>query len=302
MSLLTVLPTEQPAPGPGQGPPPEVLGARRHRDSALYGALILPGLLLVLFVIAYPLVLSIYQSIFKIEQGQEAYAWFADNGVYVTIMRRTLTTAMLNAAICLLLGYPYAYLIVVVGPRLRTLLTLLILVPFWVSGLVRIFAWVILLQTGGPIAKMFPFLGQQGLLHTQTAVQIGLAQVLLPFLILPLYNSLRTIDQRLMLAAESLGARRSVAFFRVFVPLSMPGIYAGTMLVFMLTLGFYVLPQILGSPSTSMIGSVIYTQTSTLTNVGRAGALSLVMLICAVAIVVAFWALTRLIPAVRRAS
>jgi putative spermidine/putrescine transport system permease protein len=104
-----------------------------------------------------------------------------------------------------------------------------------------------------------------------------------------------------MVAAESMGARRSTAFFRVFLPLSAPGIYAGTLLVFMLTLGFYVLPQILGSPSTSMIGSVIYTQTSQLNNVGRAGALSLVLLACAGVIILAAFALTRLVPTARRA-
>ena len=119
---------------------------------------------------------------------------------------------------------------------------------------------------------------------------------------MPLYNSLRTVDGRLIQAAESLGARRSVAFVKVFLPLTAPGIYAGTLLVFMLTLGFYVLPQILGAPSTSMIGSVIQTQTSQLNNVGRAGALSFVMLVAAGLIVLAAYAVTRFVPAPRRAS
>ena len=276
--------------------------ARRpgNRDSLAYGLLLVPGTLLIVFVIAYPLLLSLWNSFFKIEQGQQAFVWISQNGVYVEIMVRTLMTAISTAVCCLLLGYPYAYLMVISGSRVRGLLTLLVLVPFWISGLVRIFAWVILLQKGGPIASLFPGVLSEGLLHTQTAVQIGLVQVLLPFMIIPLYNNLRTVDRRLMQAAESLGARRSVAFFRIFLPLSAPGVYAGTLLVFMLTLGFYVLPQILGTPSTSMIGSVIQTQTSQLNNVGRAGALSFVMLAAAGLIVLAAFALTRLVPSVRR--
>ncbi|CAN5136360.1 ABC transporter permease [soil metagenome] len=271
-----------------------------NRDSLAYGLLLIPGTLLILFVVAYPLLLSLWNSFFKVEQGTQAYAWIAENTVYIEIMVRTLLTAISTTICCLLLGYPYAYLMVVSSPRLRGLLTLLVLVPFWISGLVRIFAWVILLQKGGPVATLMPFLGSEGLLHTQTAVQIGLVQVLLPFMIIPLYNNLRTVDRRLMQAAESLGARRSVAFFRVFLPISTPGIYAGALLVFMLTLGFYVLPQILGTPSTSMIGSVIQTQTSQLNNVGRAGALSFVMLAAAGVIVLAAFALSRLVPSVKR--
>jgi putative spermidine/putrescine transport system permease protein len=259
-----------------------------------------PALAIVALVIAYPFGLSIWKSFSTQEQGQHAYAWIVDNTVYVDIITRTIVTGLTTTLCSLLLGYPYAYLMVVVGPRLRALLVLVILIPFWISGLVRIFAWVILLQSGGPISHLLPFLGEDGLLHSQTAVQIGLVQVLLPFMILPMYNSLRTVDMRLMTAAESLGARRVTAFFRVFVPLSMPGVYAGTLVVFMLTLGFYVLPQILGSPSTSMIGSVIHTQTSQLNNIGRAGALSFTMLVAAGIIILIAFALTRLIPAPRR--
>jgi putative spermidine/putrescine transport system permease protein len=284
------------------GPPRGRASSSARRDSVAYGLLLIPGTLLVLFVIAYPLLLSLWNSFFKIEQDQQAYVWIVSNTVYIEILVRTLLTGISTALCCLVLGYPYAYLMVVSGPRLRALLLLFVLVPFWISGLVRIFAWVILLQSGGPVSLALPFLGGEGLLHTQAAVQIGLVQVLLPFMILPLYNSLRTVDGRLMLAAESLGAKRRVAFFQVFLPLTAPGIYAGTLLVFMLTLGFYVLPQILGAPSTSMIGSVIHTQTSQLNNVGRAGALSFVMLVAAGLIVLAAYALTRFVPAARRTS
>lgn len=283
---------------------PSRVTARRgsRQDSVAYGLLLAPAVILVAAVIAYPLAMSLWGSFFKIEQGQQAYVWIAQNTVYVEILVRTLLTGITTALACLLLGYPYAYLMVVSGPRVRALLLLCVLVPFWVSGLVRIFAWVILLQSGGPVSMLLPFLGGEGLLHTQAAVQIGLVQVLLPFMILPLYNNLRTVDSRLVQAAESLGARRANAFFKVFLPLTAPGIYAGTLLVFMLTLGFYVLPQILGSPSTSMIGSVIHSQTSQLNNVGRAGALSFAMLAAAAIIVLGGWALTRLVPSARRAS
>ncbi|KAE8765956.1 ABC transporter permease subunit [Georgenia thermotolerans] len=249
--------------------------------------MVVPGVILAVLVVAYPLLTSAWSALTAQDEGQSAFRWLAENPVYIDILRQTLLTGALTVVMALALGYPYAYLMVLVSPRWRTALLVITLIPFWVSGLVRIFAWVILLQSGGPVSTLLPFLGGEGLLRTQLAVQIGLVQVLLPFMILPLYNSIRTVDPRLMQAAESLGARRSVAFFRVFVPLSLPGVQAGSLVVFILTLGFYVLPQMLGSPSTAMIGNAIYTQASSLGNLGRAGAMSMLLIISAMVLVAA---------------
>lgn len=252
-----------------------------------YGLLIVPALLLTLFGLGYTLVLSTWYAFTRVESGQRGFEWLFTTPVYLDILQRTFVTALITVVVCLLLGYPFAYLITISSKRVQILLIAVALIPFWISGLVRIFAWVIILQPGGIVAKLLPFGDGEGLLRTQMGVQIGLVQVLLPFMILPLFSVMRTIDLKLLMAAESLGARRSVAFFRVFVPLSLPGVFAGTLIVLVLTLGFYVLPQMLGSPQHALIGQAIYTQASTLGNIGRASALSVTLLVSTLAIILA---------------
>lgn len=240
--------------------------------------LVLPALALAALGVIYPIALAVWNSFTRAEGDSGAYAWIVSNPVYVDIILRTFTTAFVTVAICILLGYPFAYVMAVSGPRARLILFVIALLPFWVSGLVRVFAWVVLLQAGGPVSQLFGLSPEQSLLGTTIGVQIGLVQVLLPFLIIPLFTVMRGIDLNLVRAAESLGARPSAAFAQVFLPLSLPGVFAGALIVFVLALGFYVLPAILGSPQQAMVGSVIYTQTSTLGNIGRAGALSTVLL------------------------
>jgi putative spermidine/putrescine transport system permease protein len=269
--------------------------ARGRRSASIDIALVAPAFVFVVFIVAYPLLLSLWNSVATHDQGQSPYLWLFANPVYFDILGQTLFTALLTVICCLTLGYPFAYLMVLSRTRTRTILLFITLIPFWVSGLVRIFAWVILLQSGGPISWLLPFLGGEGLLRSQLAVQIGLVQVLLPFLILPLYNNMRSIDPRLLKAAESMGARRSVAFARVFVPLSLPGVAAGTLIVYILTLGFYVLPQMLGSPTTAMLGSFIYMQASQLGNYGRAGALSVLLICSALAVLLLAFGVARIL-------
>lgn len=274
-------------------PKPEVsdLSPERAKRGFLsregHGLLIVPAFLFTVFGIGYTLVLSTWYAFTRVEQGQHGFAWLFTTPVYLDIIQRTFVTAIITVLACLLLGYPFAYLITISSKRMQVLLIALALIPFWISGLVRIFAWVIILQPGGLLATYLPFVGNDGLLRTELGVQIGLVQVLLPFMILPLFSVMRTIDLRLMMAAESLGARRSVAFFRVFVPLSLPGVFAGTLIVLVLTLGFYVLPQMLGSPQQALIGQAIYTQASTLGNLGRASAISVTLLVSTLAIIMA---------------
>jgi len=199
------------------------------------------------------------------------------------------------------MGYPFAYLITISSPRTRAILLAVAIVPFWISGLVRVFAWLVILQPNGFFVGLLPGSLGEGVLRSQAGVLIGLAQVLLPFMILPLYSVMRTIDMNLMLAAESLGARRSTAFFKIFVPLSLPGLFAGSLVVLVLTLGFYVLPQILGSPQQALIGQVIYTQASTLSNLGRAGALSVTLLGTTLLLIMAGIAVRKLVSKERAA-
>lgn len=238
-----------------------------------------PAIVLIGVVLVYPLALGVSRSISDRDGGVNAYTWFFENEVYVRILLRTFTTAAWVTAICLALGYPYAYLMTIVRPRVRAMMFLIVLLPFWTSSLIRVFAWVVLLQPGGIVSTALSPIGVgDRLLGTQTAVLIGMSQLLLPFMVIPLYNTMRGIDGRLLRAAESMGARPAVAFWRVFVPLSLPGVRAGCLLVAILSLGFYVVPALLGSPAQSLIAQTIYQQVSGLLYFGRGGALAVMVL------------------------
>lgn len=238
----------------------------------------IPALILLALGLVYPVGISVWRSISETEGGQNGYAWVFGNQVYVTILIRTFATAILTTVVCLALAYPYAYLMTIVGRRALVVLLAVALLPFWVSALVRTFAWLVLLQPDGLAGTVLPFGLGDDLLGSWLAVEIGIAQVLLPFMVLPVYATMRGIDRGLLRAAESLGARPSVAFMRIFVPLSLPGVFAGCLLVFVLTLGFYVIPAILGSPRQALIGQIIYTQVDSLLYWGRGGALAVILL------------------------
>jgi putative spermidine/putrescine transport system permease protein len=157
----------------------------------------------------------------------------------------------------------------------------LVLLPFWTSLMARTFAWLVLLQDTGVVNSLLSGvgIGPLSLIRNTTGVTIGMTQVLLPFMVLPLYSTMSKIDSRLMTAAVSLGAPMRVAFRRVYLPLSMPGVVAGLTLVFIMSLGFYITPQILGSPQQAMISQLIATKIDRLLDFGAAGALSAVLIV-----------------------
>lgn len=213
-------------------------------------------------------------------RGMDNYQWFFGTKVNVTVLGRTFQTALLVTLICLVLAYPYAYLMTIAGPRTRILMLGAVLVPFWTSLMVRNFAWIVLLQDGGPINDLLSVvgLGDVKLLGSGKAVLIGMAQVLLPFMVLPLYAVLRGIDRRLLLAAQGLGASPRAAFVRVYLPLSLPGVFAGSLLVFVLALGFFVTPALLGSPNNALLSQLIVTQVNQLLAFGRGGSMAAVLM------------------------
>jgi putative spermidine/putrescine transport system permease protein len=175
----------------------------------------------------------------------------------------------------------------VVGPRWRAVLLILALVPFWTSLMTRNLAWLALLQPHGPMSTITHKLGlgDVALLGNVKGVVIAMSQILLPFMILPLFATLRNIDRRLLSAAEGLGARPSVAFVRVYLPMSVPGMMAGSLLVFVLSLGFYLTPAILGSPQNSLLSQLIVTQVSGLLDWGHAGAMAMILLLVTVVLI-----------------
>jgi putative spermidine/putrescine transport system permease protein len=171
-----------------------------------------------------------------------------------------------------------------------------VLTPFWTSLLVRNYAWLVLLQDKGVINDMLAAvgIGRISLIGTIWGVLMGMSQILLPFMVLPLYVSISAIDRRLFMAAQGLGAPPALAFARVYIPLSLPGVLAGSLMVFVLSLGFYVTPALLGSPQNSLLSQHMVTQVSALLAWGRAGAMAMVLLVVtAVLLGLAAWVTAR---------
>jgi spermidine/putrescine transport system permease protein len=184
--------------------------------------------------------------------------------LYLEIVGRTLVIATLNTLLCLLLGYPLAYFIAFKGRRWRNALILMVMIPFWTSLLVRAYAWVVILGGNGLANRTLQFLNITdspiNLIYTPQAVTMGLVYSYLPFMILPLYASLEKFDVRLKEAAQDLGASRWQAFWKVTFPLSMPGVIAGSILVFIPSAGEFVVPNLLGGSRTVMVGNLIQQQ------------------------------------------
>ena len=184
--------------------------------------------------------------------------------LYLEIIVRTFVIAAITTVLCFALGYPLAYFIVFKGRRWRNVLILLVMVPFWTSLLIRAYSWVVILSGNGIANKTLQFLGiidePATLIFTSQAVLMGMVYSYLPFMILPLYASLEKFDTRLKEAAKDLGASRWDTFWRVTFPLSMPGVIAGSILVFIPSAGEFVIPQLLGGSRTVMTGSLIQSQ------------------------------------------
>ncbi|MDB4894280.1 MAG: binding-protein-dependent transport system inner rane component, partial [Firmicutes bacterium] len=180
------------------------------------------------------------------------YLKFFREQPYPEVLYLTFKLALTVTVACLLLGYPVAYLLATVSSRARGILMLFVLLPFFTSLLVRTYAWMAILQKTGVINSLLQKMGliQEPIkmMFNTVGVTIGMVHVLLPFMILPLYSGMSAIDLDLLKAASSLGARPATAFLRVFVPLSVPGIAAGSLMVFIMALGFYITPELLGGP------------------------------------------------------
>jgi spermidine/putrescine transport system permease protein len=184
--------------------------------------------------------------------------------LYLEIVGRTLVIALLNTFLCLLLGYPLAYFIAFKGGSRKNVLILLVMIPFWTSLLLRAYAWVVILGGNGIANRALQLLGitdgPVNLIFTPQAVTMGMVYSYLPFMILPLYAALEKFDVRLKEAAQDLGASRWHTFWRVTFPLSMPGVIAGSILVFIPSAGEFVIPNLLGGARTVLVGNLIQQQ------------------------------------------
>jgi putrescine transport system permease protein len=190
------------------------------------------------------------------------YAFLWDDALYRNAYLNSILTAGISTVLCLLLGYPMAYGIARSPPAWRNILLLLVMLPFWTSFLLRVYAWIGILKNNGVINNFLMWTGVIDepivMLQTNFAVYIGIVYSYLPFMVLPLYTAIEKLDLTLLEAAADLGCRPVKAFFRITVPLTRSGIIAGCMLVFIPAVGEFVIPALLGGPDTLMIGRVLW--------------------------------------------
>ncbi len=260
--------------------------------------LLAPALALLVVFFLYPLLDVLSASVTEPEVGIGNFREFVDSPVFGRVLWTTLRLSALVTLFCLLIGYPYAYLLAASGPRMRALLLVAVLVPLWSSILVRTYAWTVLLQRNGVVNNLLIDLGLTDepivLLRNTTGVLIGMTHILLPFMVLPIYAVMRRVDHTLVTAAESLGARPSRAFAAVYLPLSLPGVLAGALLVFVISLGYYITPALLGGPREKMIGAMVVEQVQVVRNWGMGATLAVVLLAVTVAVLLALGRIVRL--------
>jgi len=232
--------------------------------TARYWLLILPALALMIVCYVYPISKVLWLSVTEPQPGLDNYAMLATSASIQRMLATTARISVISTLITLVLGYIVSYALVHASERVRRWMFLGVLVPLWISVLVRAFAWFVLLRREGLINNILISSGlvdaPLSLIWNETGVLIGMVHYMLPFGILPIYANMRDIDQRCVAAARGLGASRAVAFRQVFLPLSMPGVVGASILVFIFSLGFFVTPAILGGGKTLMIAEYIKVQ------------------------------------------
>jgi putrescine transport system permease protein len=220
------------------------------------------------------------------------YLFLFSDSLYASSYLYSMKVAAISTLFCLLLGYPMAYGIARSTPAARSIYLMLIILPFWTSFLLRVYAWIGLLKNNGVINNVLMWLGAIHepitMMQTDFAVYIGIVYSYLPFMILPLYTNLEKHDQTLLEAAADLGARPATAFFRVTLPLSVPGIAAGSLLVFIPAVGEYVIPSLLGRTDQLMIGRVLSDEFFSNRDWPVAGSVAILMLLLLVVPIMLF--------------
>ncbi len=266
------------------------------RHYSLLQSTLLASPLLVLLGIFYliPLLSLFPESLqYEGEFSLEHYYHFFREPLYGFILFRTIRIAAYVTVVCFLMGYPVAYFMAYMKNRkLSNLLMICVMLPFFTSILVRSYAWMVILQTKGIINSFLISMGiidrPMSLLYNEMAVLIGMVHIMLPFMILPIYTVLKNLDRNLLRAARNLGASAVKAFIKVTFPLSLPGVGSGVMFTFILSLGFFITPALLGGPKTLMISTLIEQQINRLLNWNFAGAISVILLLTTIVVIAVF--------------
>jgi putative spermidine/putrescine transport system permease protein/spermidine/putrescine transport system permease protein len=283
------------AGGTASGANEEALRRQAHGERRSMLALTLPALLLVGFVVLIPIGWLFWLSFVDKSGFTLIHYQRLLHPTYLLTLRTTFELAFTVTVVCLLLGYPLAYLASQLPRRWASLVLLCVLFPFWTSLLVRTYAWLVLLQRRGLVNTWMQKLGiieePLRLVHNFTGTAIGMTHIMLPFMVLPLYATMKTISDDYMRAAANLGASPIRAFWQIYVPLSFPGLAAGLIVVFVLSLGFYVTPALLGGGRVMMWAMQIERSTTVYADWGAASAMGVVLLVITLGIL---WLVSKL--------
>jgi len=253
-----------------------------------YGLLIIPPLVVLLVFFVWPLARVVFQSLMEPVPGLGNFVEIWHNGSYLKVLFNTLKLSATVTLVTLLLAYPVAWIISNARGNLLHLLLALVLIPFWTSVVIRTYAWIVIFQRRGVLNDILLSLGiidqPLRLMNNTIGVHIGMVHIMLPFMVLPLMAVMRGMDPTVLRAASVLGANPLRQFLHVYLPLTMPGISAGCLLVFISALGFFITPALLGGPDNMMIAVLIEQQTSRLLNWPMASALATLLLVVTAAL------------------
>lgn len=278
-------------------PTPDLSLQHQRREQLIMLALALPALLVILLLVVLPVGWLAWQSIWHDGFTLENYRRILAEDIYWRSFALTFEISALVTLLALLLGYPIAYAASVAPRRWSILILAMVVLPFWTSVLVRAYAWLALLQRTGVVNQLLRQLGlidePLALVHNTFGTVIATLHILLPFMVLPLYATMQKIPRDLLQAGASLGAGPVLTFWRIFVPLSLPGVLAGCTLVFVLSLGFYITPELLGGGRTVMVSMLVSRNIELYDQWGAASAVGVVLLLAVAAI---FFAVSRVIP------
>jgi putative spermidine/putrescine transport system permease protein/spermidine/putrescine transport system permease protein len=266
-------------------------GGRAAAQSALRGLLpLLPLVAFLLVFFVYPVIRILLLSVEPTGPLLTHFQELWTQPLYRAVLIRTFRLSLTVTALCLLLGYPVAYTIAHAPPRWAGVLITLVLIPFWISVLGRSFTWMVVLQRNGIVNQVLKSLGlisePLSLVYNSLGVHIGMTHILLPFMILSSYSVMRGISPSLIKAATTLGANEWQTFSRVYFPLSVPGVLAGTLVVFVVGLGFFITPALLGGGKVTTVSLLIEATITQTLNWGLASALAFVLLLSALMVLV----------------
>lgn len=255
-------------------------------------ALLLPLALLLAVGFVYPIAQLVKISFFNPDFSLESYRRIVADPLYLLVLGRTFAVAFCVMGLCLAAGYPVAFAMARVQGRSAAIVAACVLIPLWTSVLIRSYAWIVLLQRNGIVNSMLLDAGLTSeplkLIYTEGAVILAMTHVLMPFMILPLFSTLRSIPKELSQASLNLGAGPVVTFLRITLPLSTPGVFAGCVMTFILAIGFYITPTLVGGPGSMMIATLIGQQTTVLLDWSFAAALSTLLLTVTMLLVLVF--------------